>query len=215
MSRSRTSLAEPVGSGETVRPPAGLAPQPTTRERIIRTAAELFAANGYHATGITEILDAVGLSRGTFYYHVTSKDALLYEISNNQVRRMNEVADDVTRLKITPTEKMRMLAQSLVRNISDHDAEWTVFFREFEALQGEQRAEILDARERYEATWRKVLQAGVRSGEFGKVSPLHVKGILGMLNYSYLWINPRGTLNAEQIADCFVDLLLDGLRPRP
>lgn len=214
MTRSRTSLAEHAPGADHGPQENGPNPRPTTRERIIRIAAELFARNGYHATGITEILDVVGLSRGTFYYHVDSKDSLLFEISRDQVNRMNDVADEIMRSKRLPTEKMRMLARSLVCNIAEHDAEWTVFFREFGALDGEQRQEILAARERYEAIWRKVLQSGAHSGEFLSVSPLHVKGILGMLNYSYLWINPNGELNAEQIADCFVDLLLEGLRPR-
>lgn len=189
-------------------------PRPSTRERIIHRSAELFAANGYHATGIAELLEAVEVSRGTFYYHVDSKETLLFEISRNQVSRMNEVADEIMARELVPSEKVRALAQSLVRNIADYEAEWAVFFREFNALQGERRTEILVERERYETTWMKVLQDGSDQGEFDSVSPLHVKGILGMLNYSYLWLNPGGTLDAEQIADCFVDLLLDGLRKR-
>lgn len=213
MTRSRNSLTEPAGTDGKQRTKTS-GPWLTTRERIIRTAAELFAANGYHATGITEILEAVELSRGTFYYHVDSKDNLLFEICRNQVSRMNDVADEIMRSKLGPSDKMRMLARSLVRNICDHDAEWAVFFREFGALQGDPRAEILTAREKYESSWRRVLQAGARAGEFENLSPLHVKGILGMLNYTYLWINPDGTLSAEQIADIFVDLLLQGLRKR-
>lgn len=186
----------------------------STRDRIVTTAAELFATNGYHATGITEILDAVALSRGTFYYHVDSKDDLLYEISLNQVTRMNEVADAILRQEHEPADAVRELARSLVRNIADHSAEWTVFFREFNALQGERRDHILDARDAYETKWRSVLEEGMADGTFRPVSSLHVKGILGMLNYTYLWINPNGRLNAEQIADGFIDLLLDGLRTK-
>lgn len=213
MTRSRTPVAEPTGSGGTARPKRardGL----STRERIIHRAAELFAANGYHATGISELLEAVEVSRGTFYYHIDSKDTLLFEISLTQVSRMNEVAGAIAESEMPPSEKMRLLARSLVRNIAEYEAEWTVFFREFTALQGERRTEILRERERYEATWMSVLEDGTRQGEFGAVSGLHLKGILGMLNYSYLWLDPAGALDAEQIADCFVDLLLDGLRKR-
>ena len=37
------------------------------------------------------------------------------------------------------------------------------------------------------------------------------KGILGMHNYSYVWIDPDGRLAPEDIADIFCDLLLRGL----
>ena len=49
-----------------------------TRERIIRTATTLFAANGYDATGIAELIAAAGVSRGAFYYHIDSKQTLLF-----------------------------------------------------------------------------------------------------------------------------------------
>ena len=186
----------------------------STRDHIIRTAAELFAANGYDATGISEILEASGISRGTLYYHVDSKEMLLFEISRIQVRRMTEVATEILASNLGPVDKMRDLARSLLRNISDHDAEWVVFFREFNALEGERRQEILEARDLYESMWRRTLEEGMRSGDFVEISSLHVKGILGMLNYTYLWIDPHGKLGAEQIADIFVDMLLTGLLKR-
>ena len=36
---------------------------------ILGASAELFARNGYHATGIAELLAALDLSRGSLYYH--------------------------------------------------------------------------------------------------------------------------------------------------
>lgn len=39
-----------------------------------------------------------------------------------------------------------------------------------------------------------------------------VKGILGMHGYAYLWVRDYGRLTAEQIADRFCDVVLDGMR---
>ncbi|HLU55690.1 MAG TPA: hypothetical protein VKZ81_09520 [Pseudonocardia sp.] len=44
------------------------------------------------------------------------------------------------------------------------------------------------------------------------VSPLLVKGILGMLNYTYLWFEADGRLSPEELADEYVDTLLQGIR---
>jgi AcrR family transcriptional regulator len=186
----------------------------STRERIVRSAAELFAKQGYHATGISELLAAAELSRGAFYYHIDGKETLLFEISRTQVEQMNAVAAVIAASEAPARERMRLLAQSLIRNISDHHAEWVVFFREFDALEGERREEILAAREQYEQYWLRVLRDGAASREFVKLSRLQVKGILGMLNYTYLWIDPNGRLKPEQIADTFVDLLLEGICTR-
>jgi AcrR family transcriptional regulator len=206
-----TSAAVPARKPAAPAKPASPDSLPT-RERIVRTAAELFAANGYHATGISEILTAVDLSRGSFYYHIDGKETLLFEICRQQVERMNAVASGIAAGTESPRTRLRTLARSLLRNISDHHAEWTVFFREFAALEaGERRDLILRAREEYEESWLQVLKAGAAQGELITLSGLHVKGILGMLNYTYLWLDPTGRLSAEEIADTFVDLLLGGM----
>jgi AcrR family transcriptional regulator len=186
-----------------------------TRERIIRTATTLFAANGYDATGIAELIAAAGVSRGAFYYHIDSKQTLLFEISKNQVDSMNAVAADIVAGPASCTEKVRTLARTLIRNISEHRAEWAVFFRDFIALKGDRRAEILAARDQYEQYWLAVLEEGARLREFVAVTPLVVKGVLGMLNYTYLWIDPHGKVTPEELADSYADLLLHGLLQPP
>jgi AcrR family transcriptional regulator len=186
-----------------------------TRERIIRTATTLFAANGYDATGIAELIAAAGVSRGAFYYHIDSKQTLLFEISKNQVDSMNAVAADIVAGPASCTEKVRTLARTLIRNISEHRAEWAVFFRDFIALKGDRRTEILAARDQYERYWLAVLEEGARLREFVGVTPLVVKGVLGMLNYTYLWIDPHGKVTPEELADSYADLLLHGLLQPP
>ncbi|MEM7216001.1 MAG: TetR/AcrR family transcriptional regulator, partial [Pseudomonadota bacterium] len=39
------------------------------REKMIRTAGELFRARGYHGVGLSEILAESGAPKGSFYYH--------------------------------------------------------------------------------------------------------------------------------------------------
>src|SRR3954463_11797831 len=53
------------------------------REEILRSAISLFARKGYAGTGVQEILDEVGLSKPTLYYHFESKAGLFRAILNN------------------------------------------------------------------------------------------------------------------------------------
>jgi TetR/AcrR family transcriptional regulator, lmrAB and yxaGH operons repressor len=41
----------------------------TTRDRIIRACVTLFQAQGYHGTGLSAILAAAGVPKGSFYHH--------------------------------------------------------------------------------------------------------------------------------------------------
>lgn len=52
--------------------------QPEVRRReILDAAVELFARKGYAATSINDILEAVGIAKGTFYYHFAAKDEVM------------------------------------------------------------------------------------------------------------------------------------------
>src|SRR5262249_36770443 len=47
-----------------------------TRQRLLATAARLFAERGYEATSIEEMLQELQVSRGALYHHFDSKEAL-------------------------------------------------------------------------------------------------------------------------------------------
>jgi TetR/AcrR family transcriptional repressor of nem operon len=51
-----------------------------SRQAILDGAGRLFRARGYEATSIDDVTAAAGLTRGTFYAHFKSKEALLAEV---------------------------------------------------------------------------------------------------------------------------------------
>jgi TetR/AcrR family transcriptional repressor of nem operon len=51
-----------------------------THEEIIRKGAELIHAQGFNATGIQQILQAVGIPKGSFYFYFKSKEDFGLEI---------------------------------------------------------------------------------------------------------------------------------------
>jgi len=48
-----------------------------SRRKIVLAALELFVRNGYHGTSITDIMDKVGLTKGSLYAHFKSKGEIL------------------------------------------------------------------------------------------------------------------------------------------
>jgi AcrR family transcriptional regulator len=47
-----------------------------TRRKILDSAVELFAERGYGETGLADVLQRAGVSKGAFYYHFDSKEAV-------------------------------------------------------------------------------------------------------------------------------------------
>ncbi len=66
--------------------PATSAIEPTmatsTREKLIVAAHDLFYEQGFHAVGLEQIIDEVGVTKTTFYNHFESKDDLILEALN-------------------------------------------------------------------------------------------------------------------------------------
>ncbi len=52
----------------------------STREKLIRSAYELFYKNGFHGVGIDQIIKKAGVTKGTFYNHFESKEALIVAV---------------------------------------------------------------------------------------------------------------------------------------
>ena len=177
------------------------------REEILHVAAQLFAQNGYHGTGIAELGEAVGLGKGALYHHIGSKEDLLYEISSRHVIEMVGFGEQLLASDISPLEKFRRL----MRTIADNLPELTVFFREVRTLRGERGEHLLSLRARFEEIWAEILDEGRSAGVFRTADPIVVKGLLGLHNYSYLWLRPDGRLTPEDVSDTFCDLVLRGL----
>ncbi len=56
------------------------ASEPETKERILRTAFQLFHEQGFHATGIATIVREAGINPGSLYHFFESKDTLLLNV---------------------------------------------------------------------------------------------------------------------------------------
>ena len=61
-----------------------------TRERILRSAAELIHLRGVHGTSVDDVLVASGTGKSQFYRYFGSKDELVREILHYQMQRWLE-----------------------------------------------------------------------------------------------------------------------------
>lgn len=57
--------------------------------QILRAAKEVFAARGYHATGVSDIIQRAGIARGTFYLYFPSKHAVLERLLQDVVEEIH------------------------------------------------------------------------------------------------------------------------------
>ncbi|MDO5683937.1 MAG: TetR/AcrR family transcriptional regulator [Propionibacteriaceae bacterium] len=58
---------------------------PVRRAEILDVAERLFVTQGYEQTSVQQVLDAVGIAKGTFYHHFASKEAVMEGIIDRYV----------------------------------------------------------------------------------------------------------------------------------
>ena len=65
-----------------------------TRQRLIRTALELFTTTGYHDTTTAQIAKKAGIAEGTIYRHFASKQQLVNELYRAAQRWATKIAQE-------------------------------------------------------------------------------------------------------------------------
>ncbi|MEV5177227.1 TetR/AcrR family transcriptional regulator [Streptomyces flaveolus] len=183
----------------------------STRDRILRVAAEIFAEKGYHGTGVAELGDAAGIRRGALYYHIGSKEDLLYDLSKRHVEEALERGRKVVESDLRPIEKLRALVREHLAALVARRSEVTVVMREMHALTGDRAERLKQLRDAHQNLFRQVLEEGVEEGVFRSCDSVTVLAILGMLNWTYVWFDPeRGSLAIEKLADRMSDIFVYG-----
>ncbi|WP_327120834.1 TetR/AcrR family transcriptional regulator [Nocardia sp. NBC_01730] len=193
------------------RPPAAESTAGDTRQRIVRAAIDLFAEKGFHGTGVAEIGERADIQRGALYYHIGSKEELLWQILRDYIQPMLVEAEQITDGDDDPITKLRNLIHSHVRLIIRHQREVTIQLRDVGALTGGRAADLQGLRDRIQRCWQRVIDAGHAGGLLRTDDHVVTNSVLGMLNMVTFWYRPHGGHSPGEIADILATTLLDGV----
>ena len=90
-----------------------------TRAHIVEAADRLFYENGFEHTSFAAIADAVGISRGNFYYHFKTKDEILTAVLAARSSRTREMLAEWERDEPGPADRVRRFVEIVVANQVD------------------------------------------------------------------------------------------------
>ncbi|TDC81144.1 TetR/AcrR family transcriptional regulator [Micromonospora sp. KC606] len=87
------------------------------RAEIVAAAARLFAANGFHATSMADIISECGLSAGAVYRYFRSKDELIGAVAETALSTADEAFDKLLAGNAVPSPEQAVTA--LIKAIAD------------------------------------------------------------------------------------------------
>lgn len=183
----------------------------TTRERILRVAAGLFARNGFHGTGVAELGEAAGVGRGALYYQIGSKEQLLFDLSRRHVEEATAAAEAAISGHDDARAQLTAFTRSHLRILASRRAEVIVVERERHTLTGDYAVQLGGIHRRYRDLLTGILTRGVKQGHFAPFAEVDVMGALGLLSSTYSWLDPDGPISVDDVAERFSALLQHGL----
>lgn len=182
---------------------------------IIDAGLSLFVANGYMETSTQEISDRAGVTKSALFYHIRSKEELLFAIQEDLGHKSLALVADHLGSVPTPKRAVEALRSFIIAHCEIMDSEHQaveVFIDQLRYLQGRNRERIVGMQRRYAAALRQVIEYGVAGGSLRTENPkVAALLILSMLNSLYRWYRREGRMAATQIGESFADLILNGL----
>ena len=185
---------------------------PRTKE-IIAAAAKLFKDKGYHATTIQDVADEVGMLKGSLYYHIKSKEELLYLVTKEPIRELIERQKKLMESGLSPQQKIVEFIRAHLRAFDDNYPHLFVFLQEKASLSEPVQAEVAGIDFRYEMLLETILQEGTRRGIFRPELDLKMMAfsILGMCNWMFKWYSKDGRLTTDEITHNMAEIVLNGI----
>jgi AcrR family transcriptional regulator len=187
-----------------------------TRENILEAAAQIFSQKGFHATSMQEIAQAVNLQKGSLYHHISSKQEILLEVLDQALDVLIANMKAVVERPLPPDQKLRESIRVYLKTLVDNRELAAVLLLEHRSLEPELHARHIPRRDQFERLWRDLIQEGLSQRVFYCQDPAIVsRALLGVINWTITWYRPEGPLGADEIAEQYAELFLQGLLTRP
>ncbi len=181
-----------------------------TRSRIVDSAVKLFSTSGYNKASVDDICAEAGISKGAFYHHFKSKQALFLGLLDGWLQTIDN-AIEASKDKTAPETFMQMT--EAFPYIFKTAGEGLPMFLEF-WLQASRDKKVWEASiapyRRYHRYFTSLIKKGMEEGSFVEVDPelasrMIVSTAMGLLLQSLL--DPKGA-NWEKVARDSTELLL-------
>ena len=174
----------------------------STADDILARAATLFSQRGYHAVGIRDLAEAVGLSTSTLYHYYATKQDILFGIINRFLGEFTgRMVSALRDTAVAPRQRLERAVTDHVLLTVTRSEELLAGNPVLNALNPQQQARIAAMRREYRDAVRDVIVEGVAAGDFHVVDPLlTAMAMLDMLDGIRAWYHPDAPLSLDALA---------------
>jgi AcrR family transcriptional regulator len=184
------------------------------KKKIMETGIQLFYQNGFKSTSVQDIVELLGVTKGTFYYYFNSKEELLKDIHLEYIEELIKQQEEILRNpEYDFKKKLHEIVYMLISNIRTKRPSARIFTREIRHISEKHVQEIKEKRKEFRKNTQKLIEEGINQEliKDNLRADILTMGILGTTNWSYYWFNPDGEVPEEKVVEIFLDFILNGI----
>ena len=178
------------------------------REKIVAKAAALFARRGFLGASMADLATACKTSKSLLYHYYSSKEELLYEVMSSHIDQLIQEIDQVMQMEAGPEERFSTLVHAFMRDYVGAADRQKVLLNELDNLPRAQRDIIISKQRTIISNIQQLLTPlfGARASEADE--RVRTMLVLGMVNWTHTWFDPKGPVSTKALADMVVDITL-------
>jgi AcrR family transcriptional regulator len=184
------------------------------RARILKSAARVFAEQGYDRASMSVLAKECGISKANIYHYYDSKDALLFDVLDTYLKALRDRICGLDLNGLDAKTQLRSVVREILLAYQGADDEHRVQSTGMRALPEDQQ-QVLRGYQRDLVNHMSGVIADSAEGVFDS-DPVCLRettmSVFGMLNWYYMWQHGADTEARERYADLATDLVLGGVR---
>ena len=185
------------------------------RERIFRSALDLFAQKGFLETTVEDITNAADVGKGTFFNYFPSKDHILLAFGEMQLARLRQAVEEARQTNEPLPKFLRSLTTRMTAEPARNPDLIRVLLLAF-LSNPDVRQAMLDLQTRVLALHSEMIQLGQERGEIRKdLPPIEIAQVFRQVIFGTLLIwSLYGDASLQSRMDSAFEIVWTGLSPR-
>lgn len=169
----------------------------------------LFAIRGFEGTGIRSIADEAGITLGSLYHYIGTKEDLLDRLMHKSMLGLLGPGREIVETTDDPRDRIVKLVDLHVRRHAEDNLLSVVGDAEIRSLTPARRRKAVALRDSYESLWEETIELGARQGDFNVPDvKLATFALIEMCSGVAYWYSQNGRLSLDAISKAFVEMAL-------
>jgi AcrR family transcriptional regulator len=183
------------------------------KELILEKAASMFRQKGFAATSMRDLAETVGIEAASLYNHIRSKNEILEAICFDVANRFNANMTEIEAGQQSSIVKIETLLRFHIRQMIEKYEEVYVSDREWKHLEEPYLSNFQNQRSTYRKKFASIIETGIQKNEIRKIdAPTAVLIMLHAVSGIESWHRSKAKINADELEDNMVMIMIDGLR---